>query len=558
MPLGDPVSGTDFFGRNHELKLLASTLEEFRNKEKRNLALIGIRKIGKTSIIKEFIQRLNASEPDVICLDVYLQEQSPLNFFRSCMGAMVLEMARSVKRRIIPDMTLEQAMKTVENDFPRSSVGLVNLRNYIAHNNLDEAFGYLFQVFDTLRAETKKPVIVFLDEFQRLQGYNVSIESPIDRFREKIMNQKEILYVISGSAVGMLNELISSTSSPLYGHFERLMVGEFDFKDARQFMIKKKTSHLSMGEVHLSFLYEITNGNPFYLDVLVHRLNRYCKFNETGRITDKAIEEALLTEVFSVQGSIYSHFSSLLEQSLEKRGPQYYKEILKSIASGNRRPSRISKNTGMKITTMPHYLRKLQELQLIGRSNLTKKNSMVAEYVILDPLFELWLNYVYSVRQNPLLRDVSAKMQVFRDNVSEILQAYNSELGRGNESRIRELFRAFDNDDLMGLKIPKFDSVERFTFKNQEIDVFCKTNDETWVGEISKGKIDRAEIEKLKEKISNIPEENGKKVKEIIVIALKDVTSNAVAYSKELGYHVWTMEEINHLLKRKGMFRILI
>ena len=110
----------------------------------------------------------------------------------------------------------------------------------------------------------------------------------------------------------------------------------------------------------------------------------------------------------------------------------------------------------------------------------------------------------------------------------------------------------------MGLTIPKFDYVQRVEVNNGEIDLLCKSKKELWVGEISKGKIDRAEIEKLKEKISNLPEENGKKVKETIVIALKDVTSNAVAYSKELGYHVWTMEEINHLLKRKGMFRILI
>jgi AAA+ ATPase superfamily predicted ATPase len=59
MVLGDPVSGRDFFDRNREMGILFSTLEEFKNKGKRNIALIGIRKIGKTSIIKEFIRRLN-------------------------------------------------------------------------------------------------------------------------------------------------------------------------------------------------------------------------------------------------------------------------------------------------------------------------------------------------------------------------------------------------------------------------------------------------------------------------------------------------------------------
>ena len=557
MVLGDPVSGTDFFGRDKELRILSYTLDEFRNKEKNNVALIGIRKIGKTSIIKEFIRRLNDSEPDVLCLDVYLPEQDPSNFFRNCMGAIILELTRSIKFNITTTMTIEDAINIVQNYFPVTSSGLRNLRNYVKQGNLDEAFIYLFQLFDALREETKNPVVVFLDEFQRLREYDPSIKSPVDRFREKMMNQKEILYVVSGSAVGMLNRLIYSTRSPLYGHFESLMVRGFEFEDARRFILKK-ADELSIGETHISFLFEITNGNPFYLHVLIRRLRRYCEFNKIGRINDKAMEAVLINEVFRADGRIYAHFSLLLEQSLGKRGSPYYKEILKSIASGRRRPSQIAESMGKPMTTVHPYLKILQELELIERSDLTKKNSGIAEYGISDSLFELWLNHVYSVRQNPLLKDVSAKIKVFRDGISKILEAYSSQIGRGNESIIRELFRTFDNDDLMGLTIPKFDYVQRVEVNNGEIDLLCKSKKELWVGEISKGKIDRPEIEKLKEKISSLPEENGKKVKETIVIALKDVTSNAVAYSKELGYHVWTLEEINHLLKRKSMFRILI
>jgi uncharacterized protein len=558
MVLGDPVSGRDFFDRNREMGILFSTLEEFKNKEKRNIALIGIRKIGKTSIIKEFIRRLNKSKPDIVCLDIYLPEQSPQNFFRNCIGAILLELMRSIKFNVKSTITIEEAMKIVENDFPRSSIGIRNMINYLSNNNFDEAFNYLFQLFDVIKEETKNCVIVFLDEFQRLQEYSISIKSPLDKFREKVMNQNEILYIISGSAVGMLNRLISSTNSPLYGHFESLTVRGFEFKDAYEFIVKKKAEKFPIGDTHISFLYEVTNGNPFYLDILIHRLKRYCKFNKLSRINDNAIEEVLINEVFKAEGSIYAYFSLLLEQSLEKSGSSYYTEILKSIALGKRRPSQISKNIGIPMTTISPYLRRLQELELIGRSDLTKKNSRVAEYEILDSLFELWLKYVYSVRQNPLLKDISIKIKVFKDNISKILQDYNSEIGRGNESRIRELFRAFDNDELMGLTIPKFDSVERVDVNNEEIDLFCKTEEEIWVAEISKTKIDKAEIDKVKAKLNNLPKEDKDKIKEVIIIPLKDITENAINFAKEQKYHIWTLQEINRLLKRKSMFRILI
>lgn len=558
MVLGDPVSGKDFFDRNREMGILFSTLEDFKNKEKRNIALIGIRKIGKTSIIKEFIRRLNKTKPEIICLDIYLPEQSPQNFFRNCIGAILLELMRSINFNVKSSITIEEAMKIVENDFPRSSLGIRNLINYFSHSNLDEAFDYLFKLFDTIKDETNNCIIIFMDEFQRLQEYSVLINSPIDKFREKVMNQKEILYIISGSAVGMLNRLISSTNSPLYGHFENLTIRGFEFKDAYEFIIRRKADKFPMGDTHISFLYEITNGNPFYLDMIIHRLKRYCKFNKLSRISDKVIEEVLINEIFKAEGSIYSYFSLLLEQSLEKSGSSYYTEIVKSIALGNRRPSQIAKNTGISMTTLPPYLRRLQELELIGRSDLTKKNSRVAEYEILDSLFELWLKYVYSVRQNPLLKDISIKIKVFKDNISKIIQDYNSEIGRGNESRIRELFTSFDNDELMGLRIPKFDSVERKDINGEEIDVFCRSEEEVWIAEISKTKIDKSDIENIKEKINKLPDQDKKNIKEVIIIPLKDITSNAIDSAKENKFHIWTLKEINRLLKRKSMFRILM
>jgi len=50
MVLGDPVSGKDFFDRNTERGILYSSLEDFEKGQKRNVAIIGLRKIGKTSL----------------------------------------------------------------------------------------------------------------------------------------------------------------------------------------------------------------------------------------------------------------------------------------------------------------------------------------------------------------------------------------------------------------------------------------------------------------------------------------------------------------------------
>ncbi|MBW2975659.1 AAA family ATPase [Candidatus Woesearchaeota archaeon] len=557
MVLGDPVSGKEFFDRNKEMAILFSTLRDFESGTKRNIAIIGLRKIGKTSLITEFIRRLNKNTPSTICLSIYLPEQNPHNFFRGCMGSIINELFRLMKfQPKTGTLSLENALRIIEHDFPRTALAITNLEVFVRKRNLEEAFSYLFDVLEVVKKETGNSLIVFLDEFQRLTEYERDIKSPIDKFRERIMRQKEILYIISGSAVGMLNRLISSTKSPLYGHFERMYLRGFGFKDTYHFIVSKKPITLSIGDGLIGFLYEITNGNPFYLDILVHNMVRTCGFEKKKRVSKDFVEDSLINQIFSKEGSIYSYFDSLIEQSLEKRGSTYYTEILKSIASGDRRPSEISKATNINLTTLPVYLKKLQELEIIRKSEPTKKKSKITEYEFIDSLFELWIKEVYSLRDNPILKDFELKAKIFKNNISKIVNDYNTEIGKGNESRIRELFREFDGDVVGELTIPKFDSVERKDILGEEIDVFCRFAQDVWIAEVSKSNIDKSEIENIKRKIDKVKTKEN--ISQVIVIPTKEINQEAMNLCTKYKFEIWTLGIINKLLKRTGMFRILI
>ena len=59
---GDPVYGEDFFDRDETLSLLQRRMASFRQGDKRNLALVGLRKTGKTSILLEFKRRLTDAD----------------------------------------------------------------------------------------------------------------------------------------------------------------------------------------------------------------------------------------------------------------------------------------------------------------------------------------------------------------------------------------------------------------------------------------------------------------------------------------------------------------
>ncbi len=555
MVLGDPVSGKDFFDRNLEKGILYSSLEDFEKGQKRNVAIIGLRKIGKTSLIKQFITTLHKNKPRLVCLDIYLPEQNVQNFFRNCIGAVIIELLRLMNFKPKTNtLTLDEAIKIIEQEYPRTTLAINNLISFNSTNKNEEAFVYLFSLLETLKKETNTLIIVFLDEFQRLQEYSRNISAPIDTFREKIMNQKEIWYIISGSAVGMLNKLIASTKSPLYAHFKILPLRGFSYKDSYEFVRKKKGDDFRLGDENISFLYEITNGNPFYLDIFINSIKNYCKFNKC-RVSNDVLEDVLISEIFKSEGSIYSYFNLLVEQSLEKSGSRYYTEILKSIASEKIRPSQIARYIKISLTTLPSYLKKLQELELIRKIESDSK-SRVSEYEITDTLFELWIKQVYELRQDPLIRDINIKMKIFKTNISKIISDYNSELGKGNESRIRELFRIFDNENFSGLVIPKFDKVERKDIDGVEIDVFSTIGKDVWIAEVTKQNIDTAEIENIKSKSDLVKSKFN--LKEVIIISTKEIEKDAIDRCKKYKFKVWTIEDINKMLKKKKMFRILI
>jgi len=42
----------------------------------------------------------------------------------------------------------------------------------------------------------------------------------IDLLRQKIQTQRGVYYVVAGSAIGMMQGILTSSASPLFGHFE--------------------------------------------------------------------------------------------------------------------------------------------------------------------------------------------------------------------------------------------------------------------------------------------------------------------------------------------------
>lgn len=547
--LGDPVIGTEFVDREIQLELLIRRLDNFKKGERRNIAIIGLRKIGKSSLLQQFISQISG-DTSILPVLVYLPERNTKAFIKKTVGAVFYEYLKKKGIRDLIQFSVEQIVRlAIKHNAPQSGAFSLDILGLV-QQDLNEAFDKLLKLPSVMKQETGSSIILIFDEFQRIVDYK--LEAPIDTFRENVMYDKGTWYIISGSSISMLNKIVASSDSPLFVHFEQLRLREFDYENAK-LLIRKRLGNLAMSDYDISFLVYITNGIPYYLDVLCFTLKELVIKKGTGKIDKSALIEAVTSELAWVTGSIYSYLNSLVEGSIMRRGFENYVEILNSIALGNNRLAQIAKETGMRLTDLPRYLKNLIELDILERKDDVSEPYPL--YYFIDPLLELWLRDVYLLTEESYIAEIEIKRKAFRSKLTEMLDSYKQELGKGNEARIRELFTLFDGNKRFRNKVlPKFASVTSETIDNEEFDIVAKKNGFYWFVEVTATPVNKNEIEKFLKKLEKV---SGYVIENKIFICLAGIEDPALELCEQSNIIVWTLEEVNSLLKAHHRFRIL-
>ncbi len=547
--IGDPVFGEEFINREEELATLERRLNAFIEEDKkRNIAILGLRKVGKTSLIGQFI-RANKKNPKLLAVQIYVPEENPLRFVIKTVGSLLLHIMRKRGINFSTPIKIEYLTKLAIPIFPKTSQFALEI---LEEKDLEQAFVSVFELFRIAQKESGYNILIVFDEFQRVVDYK-KIKSPIDIFREKIMNQNKIMYIVAGSSIGMLNKIVASSESPLYGHFEIIKLKGFDFKNSRKLIINR-LNPISIGEVDIGFLFEITDGIPFYIDLLTFRMKDIAKENGWKELPSSALKDALVFEAFSSGGSIYSHLTSFIDGSLEKKGFGRYLDIMKSIAKGNHRSIDISKGSDLEYTQFSKYIKQLIDLDIVVKKE--DAESSHSAYHLCDTLLELWLREVYTLREDSIIPEITEKRKRFESRIEEIINEYKSQIGLGNEARIRELFSAFDGKfSMYGKMLPRFVSVLPLRLENNdEIDVHAVSPNENWFAEVKDKRVDTAEILKFMEKLTQIKT----KIDQKIIVSLFFIDEDAQKLALKNGIAVWNLGDINTLMKTYSKFRIFV
>lgn len=350
-----------FIGRKEEL-------EKLNDEYKRNnsfVVIYGRRRVGKTTLIKEFIKEKNAF------------------YF------LATEEAES------------QSMKRLANVISR-----------VSNNPLLQKVDFtdwmvLFQMIADYKPGEKKVFVI--DEFPYLVKTNPAFPSILQNAWDEILKDKNVMLILSGSLISMMQKHALSYDSPLYGRrTSQIRLSPLSFTEV---YASQKLSFTQAVEQ-----YSITGGVPKYLE-----------FFED----DKSLIEQLKENVLSKNGFLYEEPYFLLRS--ESMMSVNYFSIIKVIADGNHKLSKIANALQQESTSLTPYLFPLLDLGFIEkRTPITEKNPEKSRknlYYIADNFIRYWFRYVYPF-----------KGELELDNTQIVIDEMNKDF--------KEKFVAFTYEDI--------------------------------------------------------------------------------------------------------------
>ena len=552
--ISKPVSGEDFINRVDLLRKLHSTYPID------NVALVGPRRIGKSSIAEQFLLTLKQKNAIKFRFDVQENMGTPGRFavrlLRSFLHSYFAQFVDAVDLRldeieINPAVLIDMADQIKSKTLHSLSRFLVN---YFPPSPENEraVLERILRFLDDFSSEMKVKAIIVLDEFQEivdLNKFKAFGNGKILGFLQSIISgQKNVWYFFTGSAVRIMRDILEGEGAPFYGRVIRFNVPPFNKNDTAALLYKCTEKPIAAEALNL--IYTLSNGHPFYTRIIINTADEISRNNEI--ITRQDVEEAFIAELSG--GTLDSHCKYLFESSLarlEKRGT-FQKEILRELSVGEASVTELAQKVGRRTGNLSLALRNLHHLDLIDKRD--------KKYHISDPILEIWLRTVYGYNE--------PKLNVIKKNISKNYEEYiaglSAEIGIYFESYMREMLQKFNRQKFKGIRLPRFNTVQGINSydnsgtvfgkpSNIEIDALCQ-GDENWICEFKyrKRSVNEKDIEYLFKKKVFIEKKMNISIDKMLYVAKSGFSEDALN-SDALCL---TFRELNELLSTLGMKKI--
>lgn len=465
------MSQQKFVDRKEELGFLE---ERYKTDSSEFVVLYGRRRVGKTELLLKFLENRNG----IYLLASTEGDRQNIKDFSKIVG------------RFIRDENLS----TLDFD---------------SWQSFFEAL-FKHKAFDAMLKKQK--IVIIIDEFPFLIQSNKDIPSIFHKIWELIMKNENIMLILSGSAVAVMESEVLDKKSPLYGR----RTGQWQLQPLH-FSYLKEFLPYSLEE--LAMVWFVTGGIPAYLPKFSPKLSFW---------------ENIQNAVLKKGTYLYTEAELLLND--EFREPKNYKLIFKAIALGSNTLGEICNNTGLDKSMVSKYLDVLKSLHIVREEiPVTASRKFKRRlYLISDPFFNFWFRYVY-----PNRIDLEAGRS---EEITELVKKdFSDYAGHMFEVLVDELIRT-----KYVLKQFSFSEIGRWWYGGEEIDIVAlnEATKDIVFAECKWQNLSQKDAKRvlfdLQEKSKHV-EWNLEKRKEYFAIFAKKIEGKDTL--RKSGFLVWDMED---------------
>jgi len=529
-----------FTNREKELALLEFVREELLEGNPQKISLFGLRRIGKSILIKEFISRhLNDDNFIPIYINFENIVTDPENFATKYIGWTIYWILTRGKLPV--EDYLEPASLVVSiSEHKELSQEIIRLNRLLseAKVNRNDLLNLAFSMPEKLARLFGIKIMVFLDEFQDLRllaTYN-GTQNVLGVFRT-YCEASNTSYVILGSLISSMRYLVENAQSPIFGQFDQHELYGFTKEDS----IKLFHRLLPTDKVEVTNqVYQYSGGHPFYIVQLAKRMKLLHVLNNL-EISTELVGHAFVIETLSSKGGIFNHCNYLYNISLEKASHYIsLKSVLQTLTKQEGlNQSQIARKLRIAQGAVRNYLNSLIKVDIIA-----KKDN---KYYFKDPVLRYWLAATeeeIELDEFPRQEDILSLVHRLEEKFSRV----SSELGKTKEYEILELVKEMQGHKFPGqlfgvqesIEFPIFSSIKNYHWDEgqEEIDFLCE-NEESWSIEL-KWKISPAKYPQLKKFLER---SETLKVKKRWFISKSGFTENAKQFA--LQKHIFMSDDEN-------------
>lgn len=525
-----------FYGRKKKLDLIKRRVLDLKEGYRQNMAFLGERFVGKTAIIKRFLQDLDESRIVPVYIDF---ENADITFLFSKMaGSLLSHYASSLKLDTGHDLAL--LINAAETRLPESVKVIKKIQSHLSHNRDTDAYLEIINLPQIFAQEADVYCVLLFDEFQHLGDLGIAEE--FKELGKRIMTQRRCLYIVASSQIWAAQKILSEKLTLLFGNFEIVEIRPFDITDCREFL-KMHLRGLKMSDALGHFLIDFTGGQPLYLTLICAELRVLTALHRQTEIFLPILSLSLEKILNERWGVLNRHFDLLLDRVVSGKGNVIVGRILISLSAGRTKISELADRLGVKQSGLSGRVNRLLELGIVAKNGNF--------FFIPDRVFRYWLKFVYQKRRNFLEDRDERQVEEFRREFSRAYEASCANQGRDISHQVVELLSCFENEHLTingrRYKLPQFKQMApsrvRLSGGGHMDLIRAASEDGEWIIILKPDAIGENEIVRLAEETRKIIQ----KPQRCVLISFKPLDENARIRAIQERMWIWNEGELNAL-----------